>query len=72
MQLHCKIIIAFADDIGLINYSQTCIRQTPLGPFKKWSSEIGGCLIKHLNKTTTDKIWLFFAGFIVFISTVNV
>ena len=44
-------------------YSQTSIRWPLLGPLKKWSPWTGSCLIKHLYKTTTYKIWPFLAGF---------
>ena len=38
-------------------------KSTTLGTTQKWLSWTGGCLIKHLYKMTSNKIWSFLAGF---------
>ena len=38
-------------------------KTTTLGTTQKWSSWAGGCLTKHLSKTTTNQIWSFLGGF---------
>ena len=42
-------------------YKMTALRTT-----QKWLSWAGGCLIKHLYKTTTNQMWSFLAGFYLF------
>ena len=36
---------------------------TTLETTQKWLTWTGGCLVKHLHKTTTNQIWSFLVGF---------
>ena len=47
-------------------------KMTALGTTQKWLSWAGGCLIKHLYKTTTNQMSSFLAGFYFIFSDGNI